>query len=171
MPLTSATTVTERTRPVQPALEPIQVVDSAVLVPLPSGDALLVGCPPEALKILILWEFPSPGVVVLPPDPLFAEGMNQASLEFLFFNHLFVRGGLKDRKPFIVVCDPEQEARVRTLMAQIAYGPNDEQMRRFGTPAAHRRQLLREMEFVAGEAAASPSHELFTVLALHGGRA
>ena len=79
MSLTSATTESERMRPVPPALEPIPVVDSAVLVPLPSGEAILVGCPPEALKILILWEFPSPSVVVLPPDPLFAEGMNQAN--------------------------------------------------------------------------------------------
>ena len=69
-------------------MTPIQVIDTAHLVPLSNGQAVMVGTPPEALKILVLWEFPYPSTVVLPPDPLYANGMNQASFEFLLFNHM-----------------------------------------------------------------------------------
>lgn len=145
-------------------MEALQVIDSTYLIPLPSGRTLIVGAPPEVLKVLVLWEYPAPSTVVLPPDPLFAEGLNQASFEFLLFNHLFVRGGLQAREPFTIVCDPQQLARVEKLARHTLYGPNDAEMEAWRTPAGHRRQLLREMRVVSGEVAELPLESAVRVI-------
>lgn len=148
----------------------IQVIDSAHLVPLSSGGAVLVGAPPEALKILVLWEFPYPTTIVLPPDPLFAHGMNQASFEFLLFNHLFRMNGLRDRRPLLIVCDPEQQERVERLVKHMLRGPTDEQMAAFRTPVAHRRQLLLETTVVSGEVSKLRPDQMARVIPFQNGR-
>ncbi len=132
-------------------MKAIQVIDSAHLVSLPAGRSIMVGAPPEALKILVLWEIPFPSVVVLPPDPLYAYGINQASFEFLLYNHMFRLGGLQERRPFTVVCQPHQRARVEDLIRHMLRGPSDQEMAAFRTPAHHRRQLLVETTVVSGE--------------------
>jgi hypothetical protein len=145
-------------------MEAIQVIDSTHLVPLPSGRTIMVGAPPEALKVLTLWEFPSPNIVVLPPDPLFAHGINQASFEFLLYNHLFIHHGLRDGEPFLLVCDPEQKERVESLLRHMLRGPEDAEMMTWRTPASHRRQLIRETAFVSGEVARREIGEMARVL-------
>ncbi|MFN3651727.1 MAG: cyclic nucleotide-binding domain-containing protein [Armatimonadota bacterium] len=152
-------------------MEAIQVIDTAHLVTLPSGGALMVGAPPEALKVLVLWEYPGPSVVVLPPDPLFAHGVNQASFEFLLFNHLFQLHGLRDGVPFVVVCDPEQQERVERMLQHSLRGPSDEEMAAYRTPASQRRQLLREMAVVGGPVAQTPVESMARVIAFEDGRA
>lgn len=147
----------------------IQVIDTAHLVSIPNGQAIMVGAPPEAIKILVLWEFPYPSTVVLPPDPLFAHGMNQASFEFLLFNHMFRMNGVRDRKPLVIVCDPEQKPRIESLVHQILRGPGDEAMARFRTPAAHRRQLMLENTIVSGEPARIPIEQMAKVVAFENG--
>jgi hypothetical protein len=151
-------------------MQPIRVIESTHLVPLPNGQAVMVGSPPEALKILVLWEFPFPGVVVLPPDPLYASGINQASFEFLLYNHLFRLNGLRNRTPFYVVCDPEQRERVQQLVRHMLHGPTDDEMLAFRTPANHRRQLLREMDVVSGEVSRLDLDVMAQVLAFENGR-
>lgn len=150
-------------------MEALQVIDSTFLIPLPSGRSLMVGAPPEALKVLVLWEYPSPAIVVLPPDPLFAEGLNQASFEFLLFNHLFIRGGLQRREPFTIICDPGQLQRVTELARHTLQGPTDAEMAAWRTPAAHRRQLLHEMAVVSGEVATLPLEQVVRVLPFQDG--
>jgi hypothetical protein len=150
-------------------MQAIQVIDSTYLVTLPSGRAVMVGAPPEALKILVLWEFPSPSVVVLPPDPLFANGLNQASFEFLLFNHMFLEGGLEGAEPFFVVCDPEQRPRVESLIHEMLRGPSDDAMAGWRTPAAHRKQLLSETAAVSGEVAQRPLCQMARVIAFEEG--
>lgn len=152
-------------------MEAITVIDSACLVPLPSGEAVMMGAPPEALKVLVLWEYPSPSIVVLPPDPLFSAGINQASFEFLLFNHLFRMNGLGDRRPFTLVCDPEQRVRVESLVRQMLRGPSDAEMEAWRTPASHRKQLLREMTVVSGEVARLRLEQMARVVPFTGGRA
>jgi hypothetical protein len=154
-----------------PVMRAIQVIDTAHLVTLPDGGAVMVGAPPEALKILVLWEFPYPSTVVLPPDPLFAHGMNQASFEFILFNHLFRMNGLRDRKPLLLVCDEEQQPRVESLLHGILRGPDDAAMAAFRTPAAHRRQLLLETAAVSGVVARTPLEDLARVVVFKDGRA
>jgi CRP-like cAMP-binding protein len=131
-------------------MEAIPVIDSAQLVPLPSGKAVMVGAPPEALKVLMLWEYPFPSTVVLPADPLFAFGVNQASIEFLLYNHMFLMNGLRDGVPFTIVCDPGQAPRVHSLVHEMLRGPSDEEMAHWRTPEEHRRQLRIETTAVAG---------------------
>lgn len=152
-------------------MEALQVLESTYLVPLPTGTTLMVGAPPEALKLMVLWEYPSPSAVVLPPDPLFANGLNQASFEFLLFNYLFVRGGLASGVPFVIVCDPDQEERVRSLARHTLRGPTDAEMSAWRTPASHRRQLLREMDVVSGPVAGVPLEQVVRVVPLRDGRA
>lgn len=152
-------------------MEALQVLESTYLIPLPSGTTLMVGAPPEALKLMVLWEYPSPSAVVLPPDPLFANGLNQASFEFLLFNHLFVRGGLRDGIPFVIVCDPEQAERVRLLARHTLKGPTEEEMAAWRTPAGYRKQLLREMEIVSGPVATLPLEEVVRIIPLESGGA
>jgi len=149
----------------------IQVIDNTHLIPLAAGGAVMIGAPPEALKLLLLWEYPSPSAVVLPPDPLYADRLNQASFEFLLFNHLFVRGGLSQGLAFEIVCDPEQEERILTLVRHMLRGPSGAEMTQWGTPALQRNQLLREMESVSGPSAAIPVDQLARVIPFHGGRA
>ena len=151
-------------------MEAIQVIDSTHLVPLPSGRTVMVGAPPEALKVLVLWEFPPPDVVVVPPNPLYADGINQASFEFLLFNHLFIRGGLRERKPFIVLCDPEQEAPLENMVRHMLRGPGDEEMARWRTPAHHRRQLLLETTVVSGEVSTMRMEQMVRVIPFRDGR-
>jgi len=138
--------------PVVGSMEAIQVIDrNAHVVTLPSGKALLVGAPPEALKVLVLWEHPFPSTVILPADPLFAHGVNQASIEFLLYNHLFLMNGLRDRVPFTIVCDPVQAPRIERMTHHMLRGPSAAEMTRWGAPADHQRQLLVEMDVVSGE--------------------
>lgn len=152
-------------------MKAIPVIDSSHLIALPGGGALLVGAPPEALKVLVLWEYPSPSVVVLPPDPLYAHGINQASFEFLLFNHMLRLNGLRDRRPFVVVCDASQRERVELLAHHTLRGPSDDQMAQFRTPASHRRQLLREAYAVSGEVAELPLDQMIQVRCFDHGRA
>jgi hypothetical protein len=151
-------------------MEAIQVIDSTYLVQLPNGRTVMMGAAPETLKVLVLWEYPAPSTVILPPDPLYAEGMNQASFEFLLFNHMFMAGGLRDRNPFTVVCDPAQQTRVENLIRQMLRGPSDEEMARWRTPAAHRRQVTLETAVVSGEVAKLRLEQMAQVLAFHNGR-
>lgn len=131
----------------------------------------MVGAPPEALKVVLLNEHPSPSIVVLPPDPLYADRINQASIEFLLFNHLFVKGAVKDRVPFTIVCDRSQCERVEILLRHMLRGPSDAEMAEWRTPANHRRQLLNEMAAVAGPAADIPLPHLARVVPFRCGRA
>lgn len=149
----------------------IQVIDTSCLVTLPGEDAVMVGAPPEALKILLLWEYPNPSTVVLPPDPLFAHGINQASFEFLLYNHLFRMNGLHARRPFLVVCDSQQKTRVEHLARQMLRGPSNDEMAAFRTPASHRRQLMHEMAVVSGEVSKLRMEQLIEVRAFADGRA
>jgi hypothetical protein len=150
-------------------MDAIQVIDSTHLIPLSAGGAVMVGAPPEALKLLLLWEYPSPSTVVLPPDPLYADRINQASFEFLLFNHLFVRGGIEAGVPFQIVCDPEQEERVRTLVRHTLRGPSEAELAEWSTPPHYRKQLLREMTAVSGPSAHLPLERLARVLPFRDG--
>jgi hypothetical protein len=149
----------------------IQAIDQTYLVPLPTGQTLMVGAPPEAQKVLVLREYPAPSAVLLPPDPLFADGINQASFEFLLYYHLFVRGGLRDGNPFTVICDPEQAPRMQVLLRHMLHGPSDGELLAWRTPAGHRKQLLKEMAAVSGEVARLPLEQVVRILPLQDGAA
>src|SRR5207248_10177522 len=128
--------------------------------------AIMVGAPPEAIKVLLLWGWPTPQSVVLAPDPLYAHGINQASFEFLVYNHLFRGPRIPAEEPFTVVCDEAQRPRIEELVQEILRGPNDAQMASWGTPAAVRRRLLRETAAVAGDISGVPSERLVRVVPL-----
>lgn len=148
----------------------VQVIENTYLVPLPQGRALMVGAPPEALKVVLLGEHPAPSTVVLPPDPLYSDRINQASIEFLLFNHLFVMGAVKEGIPFTIVCDRGQCERVELLLRHVLRGPSDAEMAEWRTPTHHRRQLLSEMQAVAGPSADMPLHRLARVVPFRNGR-
>lgn len=152
-------------------MEAIQVIDTSHLVPLAGGKGLMIGAPPEALKVLLLWEYPLPCAVVLPPDPLYAEGVNQASFEFLLYNHLFQMNGLRDRVPFIVVCDPAQQTRVETMIRHMLRGPSEAEMAAWRTPARLRRQLLLETAVVSGEVSTLRLDQMARVIPFRANRA
>ncbi|MBI3910499.1 MAG: cyclic nucleotide-binding domain-containing protein [Armatimonadetes bacterium] len=151
-------------------MEIISVIDGAHLVALPNGRSLMVGAPPEALKVLLLWEWPTPQAVLVPPDPLYAHGINQASFEFLIYHHLFQGGGIQNRQPFHIICDADQRARLETLVRNILQGPTEAEMERWGTPAIHRRQLRLETEWVSGEMGRRPLADLVRVLSFADGK-
>jgi len=152
-------------------MDAIQVIDTTYLVPLPTGRAIMVGAPPEALKVLVLWEYPFPSTVVLPPDPLFSDGINQASFEFLLYNHMFRMGGLRERLPFYLVCDPEQQERVEALARHMLRGPSDDEMAEWRTPASHRKQLILETTVVGGEVSTLRIDQMARVVPFKNGRA
>jgi len=131
----------------------------------------MVGAPPEALKVVLLGEHPAPSTVVLPRDPLYADRINQASIEFLLFNHLFVLGAVHRGVPFTIVCDPGQRERVEVLLRHMLQGPSDAEMAEWRTPASHRRQLLREMAAVTGPSVNLPLSRLARVVPFHNGLA
>ena len=54
-------------------MEVIHVIDGASIVRVPDGRTVMVGAPPEAIKVLLLWGWPTPQTVVLAPDPLAAQ--------------------------------------------------------------------------------------------------
>jgi hypothetical protein len=153
------------------ALEAVPVIDGAHLLALPDGRVIQVGAPPEALKVLLLRGLPTPSTVVLGPDPLYAHGINQASFEFLLYNHLFREGRIGSDPPFTVICDPSQRERVERLARQMLYGPDDDEMAAFGTPAFHRRQLRCEMAAVAGATARMPLERLCRIVPFRHGTA
>lgn len=152
-------------------MDVIPIIEGAHLVRLPNGSALLVGAPPEAVKVLLLWEWPTPRTVVLAPDPLYAHGINQASLEFLLFNYLFRERGLGSGQPFTIVCDASQKARVEVLAHEMLRGPDEAQMAAWGTPEGQRRQLRREMEAVGGVLIKTPLEQLIRIVPLVQGTA
>jgi len=128
------------------------------------------GAPPEALKVILLWEYPAPSITVVPPDPLYSNGINQASVEFLIFNHLFLQGGLRDGAPYHLICDPGQYERMRDLVEDILRGPSDEAMAALRTPANHRKQLRTEMDAISGPVARLPVERMARVWAFESGR-
>ncbi|MFN3651300.1 MAG: MBL fold metallo-hydrolase [Armatimonadota bacterium] len=152
-------------------MEVVPVLDSTHAVITPGGTSILVGAPPEVLKLLIQGGVPRPSAVVLPPDPLFCYGINQASFDFLLYYHLFGPGGRRPRGPFTVVCDRGQLSRVETLVRHMLRGPSEAELIAWDTPPALRRQLLREMRLVSGETSLRPLAELAQVLPFQGERA
>src|SRR5436190_18260068 len=150
-------------------MEVIHVIDGASIVRLPDGRAVMVGAPPEAIKVLLLWGWPTPQAVVLAPDPLYAHGINQASFEFLVYNHLFREPRAPGSEPFTVVCDEAQRPRIEALVREILRGPNEAQMAAWGTPPAVRRKLLSETSAVAGPISRVPCEELVRVVPMQAG--
>src|SRR5438477_6655722 len=161
---------TAREAPLRPHLmEVIHVIDGANIVRLPGDRAIMVGAPPEAIKVLLLWGWPTPQAVVLAPDPLYAHGINQASFEFLVYNHLFREPRAEGSEPFLVVCDEAQQPRVEELVREMLRGPSEAQMAAWGTAPAVRRKLLRETSAVSGPISRVPCEELVRVVPMRGG--
>jgi CRP-like cAMP-binding protein len=162
-------TTTDTVRADGKRMDVIPVIDGANVVRLPNGRAIMVGAPPEALKVLLLWDWPTPYAVVLAPDPLYAHGINQASFEFLLYNFLFRERRVGNGEPFYLVCDEAQCERVQRLVTAMLRGPDEAQMAAWSTPLSHRRQLLRETVVVSGPTASMPIEDLVQVVPIRNG--
>lgn len=97
------------------------------------AGSVLVNCPPETLKYLLVNEIAPPALILLPPDVLpgrelgssgfVRRGINYASVEFLIYSNFFVKG----RRPTLITITDDQARRLQAILAETISGPSDPQ--------------------------------------------
>jgi len=83
---------------------------------------LLIGCPPEVLKLLMQLHLPMPDTIVIPGTRL-CQGSSLAALEFPFYHFLFIQRGLAQGKRFRVLAKKAQCSHLETMLRVTLVGP------------------------------------------------
>lgn len=117
---------------------------------------VLVGCPPEVLKTLMVKHFPMPDTVVI-PSTAYVYGSSLACLEFPFYHFLFIQQGLARGKKFRVMATAETCANLADMLRVTLLGPSLEEVREIeGNLGLESKsdlnlleQVLKETDFLA----------------------
>lgn len=109
-----------------------------------SGDkAVLAGCPPEIVKVLLQKGLPSPTAILLPDQPV-AQGESQVAVEFPLYHHLFFGGQKKSGGPLVLLGNHRRLQAARELLALTLLGPDANEMQDMGMDKAMAIVLARE---------------------------
>lgn len=104
------------------------LTDGSVLYSSSLGN-LLIGCPPEVLKSLMVNHVPMPDTIVI-PGTLHKFHSSQACLEFPFYHFLFVQQGLARGKKFRVFAKKATCKKLSEMIRVTLIGPDvDEVMK------------------------------------------
>ena len=108
------------------------------------GDrAILAGCPPEIVKVLLQEKLKAPQHLLL-PDIAVSQGESQVSVEFPLYHHLYF-GGLKpELQPLNLIGSARRVKAAAELLDLALFGPNEEQMQKWEMPAESAQSLARE---------------------------
>jgi len=105
--------------------------------------SLLLGCPPEIVKVLLQGQLKAPDAILL-PDIAVAQGESQVSVEFPLYHHLFFDRGEKTPAPLILVGGRARVEAAQELLELSLFGPSQEQMVEWGLPEEDATSLARE---------------------------
>lgn len=139
----------------KPLISEHNITEGAKLYSSSLGN-ILVGCPPEILKALMVKHIPMPDTIVI-PGTLYRHHSSQACLEFPFYHFLFIQQGLARGKKFKVyakksVCKTLTElARITLLGPDLKESIDAE--KRLGIPKkldkGKIKQILKEVDYLA----------------------
>ena len=110
------------------------------------GHALLAGCPPELVKVLLREKLPPPQHLLLPDLPV-SRGESQVAVEFPLYHHLFWSGAKPGTKPLQLVGNARRVQAAADLLRLSLFGPDEEQMVRWGHPENEAAALAREIRW------------------------
>ncbi len=77
------------------------LTEGSALYSTPLGN-ILIGCPPEILKVIMNKHAPTPDSIVI-PGTLHRFNSSQACLEFPFYHFLFIQQGIARGKKFKIL--------------------------------------------------------------------
>jgi hypothetical protein len=124
-----------------------KLTEGSFLFCSPQGNVLL-GCPPEILKRILVASLPMPDTVVV-PEKLHHHYSSQASLEFPLYHFLFVQRGLERKRQFQVLAYPRQCDGLAEMLRVTVFGPTEAEMAKTGTPPGLARELFQETDHLA----------------------
>ncbi len=87
---------------------------------------ILIGCPPEVLKVIMIQHLPLPDTIVI-PGTLHKFNSSQACLEFPFLHFLFIQQGLARGRKFKVLAKKDVCKRMSEMLRVILIGPELEE--------------------------------------------
>jgi len=87
---------------------------------------VLVGCPPEILKVLMQKHLPMPDTIVIPSNVL-QQNSSLASLEFPFYHFLFIQQGLAQGRKFRVLAEKKLCKKLENMLRVTLLGPEVEE--------------------------------------------
>lgn len=105
--------------------------------------ALLAGCPPEIVKVLMQRGLKSPNYILLPDQPV-SHGESQVAVEFPLYHHLFVGGKLASGELLGLIGNRRRIQAARDLLELTLFGPDAKQMIEWEMPVAQAEELARE---------------------------
>lgn len=131
------------------------LIEGSMLYSTSLGN-ILIGCPPEILKVLMINHFPMPDTIVI-PGTLHKFNSSQACLEFPFYHFLFIQQGLARGKKFRVLAKKNICKKLDEMLRVTLVGPTLEEAmnseKKLKIPQKLNRtkikQLVKETEFLA----------------------
>ena len=117
---------------------------------------ILIGCPPEILKVMMVKHVPMPDTIVI-PGTLYNKNSSQACLEFPFYHFLFIQQGLARGNKFRVMAKKSVCKKLADLLRVTLIGPTlDEIMgaeKKLNLPnklvKSKMAQIVKEADFLA----------------------
>ncbi|MCP4296634.1 MAG: MBL fold metallo-hydrolase [Proteobacteria bacterium] len=106
----------------QPLITEYNITAGAKLYSSSLGN-ILIGCPPEILKILLSQHVPMPDTIVI-PGTLHKFSSSQACLEFPFYHFLFIQQGLSRGKRFKVLAEKVVCEKLASMLRVTLLGPS-----------------------------------------------
>ena len=108
-----------------PLITEYPLMEGAFLYGTSLGN-ILIGAPPEILKVLLIQHRPMPETVVI-PGTLHKYSSSQACLEFPFYHFLFVQQGLARGKKFKVLAKKQICEKLKNMLRITLLGPDEEE--------------------------------------------
>ena len=93
--------------------------------------ALLAGCPPEIVKVLLREKLRPPQHLLLPDVPV-SHGESQVAVEFPLYHHLFWGGAKPGVEPLNLLGNARRVKAAADLLELTLFGPTEEQMTEWG---------------------------------------
>ena len=102
------------------------LTESSQLYSTPQGN-ILIGCPPEVLKLMMTEHVPMPDTIVI-PGTLYKYNSSFACLEFPFYHFLFIQQGMARGRKFKVFAKKKICKKLREMLRVTLLGPEYEEI-------------------------------------------
>lgn len=109
---------------------------------------ILIGCPPEILKALLIAHLPMPDTIVI-PGTMYKNASSQACLEFPFYHFLFIQQGLARGKRLKVFAEKKTCTNLVDMLRVTLMGPNEKEAleaeEKFNIPDVTDKQKVKQI--------------------------
>jgi len=153
-------------KPSNPLLSQHLLTDGSALYSSSLGN-ILIGCPPEILKVLMTKHVPMPDTIII-PGTLHKYSSAQACLEFPFYHFLFIQQGLARGKKFKVYAKKATCKKLAEMLRVTLIGPSVEEIlkveKTLKIPEKLDRekteQIIKEVQFLAPKGNAGKNYKM-----------